>query len=89
MNWRVQRGAAFYGKGTGQDEIWRDLARRGKLHLPVDGSDYITLVHISDMAIAAARAIEVAPPEAIYVVYRSSAIPSLVLSPVFLRIRIL
>ncbi len=58
LDWLILRGGLFYGPGTGFDDGWRQRAQAGKLRLPGDGSDYVSLVHISDMAAATARAIE-------------------------------
>lgn len=52
MDWRIVRGGLFYGPGTGRDEAWRGAARDGDLRLPGDGSDYVSLVHVADMAMA-------------------------------------
>lgn len=52
LDWRIVRGGAFYGPGTGRDASWRAAARDGRLRLPGDGSDYISLVHVTDMATA-------------------------------------
>lgn len=53
----VLRGALFYGPGTGFDEDWFARARAGKLRLPGDGSGYVSLVHIADMAAATVAAL--------------------------------
>jgi nucleoside-diphosphate-sugar epimerase len=58
LDWLILRGALFYGPGTGLDAVWRDAARMGSLTMPGDGQKYISLVHVSDMAEAVARAIE-------------------------------
>lgn len=58
LDWLVLRGALFYGPGTGFDEDWFARARSGNLRLPGDGNDYVSLVHIADMAAAALAAIE-------------------------------
>lgn len=58
LDWLVLRGALFYGPGTGFDADWFARARAGKLRLPGDGSDYVSLVHIADMAAATVAAIE-------------------------------
>jgi nucleoside-diphosphate-sugar epimerase len=50
LDWLVLRGALFYGPGTGFDDDWFARARAGKLLLPGTGDDYVTLVHIADMA---------------------------------------
>jgi len=57
-DWLILRGALFYGPGTGFDDDWFARARAGKLRLPGDGSDYVSLVHIADMADATALAVE-------------------------------
>src|SRR6185295_4318296 len=58
LDWLVLRGALFYGPGTGFDDDWFARARAGKLRLPGDGSDYVSLVHIADMAEATVAAID-------------------------------
>jgi nucleoside-diphosphate-sugar epimerase len=58
LDWLILRGALFYGPGTGLDTAWREAARRGTLTVPGDGRRFISLVHVSDMAEALARAIE-------------------------------
>jgi nucleoside-diphosphate-sugar epimerase len=54
----VLRGALFYGPGTGFDDDWFARARAGKLRMPGDGSGYVSLVHIADMAAATIAALE-------------------------------
>lgn len=61
LDWLVLRGGLFYGPGTGIDEEWFARAAAGKLRLPGDGSDYVTLVHIADMAAATIAALEAWP----------------------------
>jgi nucleoside-diphosphate-sugar epimerase len=58
LDWLILRGAYFYGPGTGVDAAWFTRAREGRLRLPGDGSDYLALVHIADMAAATAIAID-------------------------------
>jgi nucleoside-diphosphate-sugar epimerase len=58
LDWLVLRGALFYGPGTGFDDDWFARARAGKLRLPADGEDYLSLVHVADMADATVAAIE-------------------------------
>jgi len=58
LDWIILRGALFYGPGTGFDDDWFTRAREGKLRLPGDGSDYVSLLHISDMAAATVAAVE-------------------------------
>jgi hypothetical protein len=38
------------GPGTGFDDEWFSRARAGKLRVPGDGSAFVSLVHIADMA---------------------------------------
>jgi nucleoside-diphosphate-sugar epimerase len=58
LDWLVLRGGLFYGPGTGFDDDWFSRARAGRLRLPADGSDYVSLVHIADMAAATLAALE-------------------------------
>ena len=57
LDWLVLRGALFYGPGTGFDDDWFARARAGKLRMPGEGDDYVSLVHIADMAAATVAAI--------------------------------
>lgn len=57
LDWLVLRGALFYGPGTGFDDDWFARAGAGKLRLPGTGDDYVTLVHIADMADATVAAL--------------------------------
>ena len=66
LDWCILRGGRFYGRGTGRDEQWRQLARSGKLLLPGDGSGLVSLVHVVDMAGAVVKAVEAAPARSIY-----------------------
>ena len=50
LDWLILRGALFYGPGTDFDDDWFARARAGKLRLPGEGDDYVSLVHIADMA---------------------------------------
>jgi nucleoside-diphosphate-sugar epimerase len=58
LDWLVLRGGLFYGPGTGFDDDWFARARAGKLRLPADGTGYVSLVHIADMALATVAAID-------------------------------
>jgi len=57
LDWLILRGALFYGPGTGFDDDWFARAREGRLVLPGDGSDFVTLVHVADMAAATVAAL--------------------------------
>ncbi|MBI1186226.1 MAG: NAD(P)H-binding protein [Alphaproteobacteria bacterium] len=63
LDWLILRGGLFYGPGTGFDDGWRARAAAGKLRLPGDGSDDVSLVHIADMAAATAAAVRVWPSQ--------------------------
>ena len=56
-DWLILRGGLFYGPGTTFDDGWFAAARAGKLRLPGDGSDYVSLVQIADMAAATVAAV--------------------------------
>jgi nucleoside-diphosphate-sugar epimerase len=57
LDWSILRGALFYGPGTGFDDDWFARARAGTLRLPGDGSSFVSLIHIADMAAATVAAI--------------------------------
>jgi nucleoside-diphosphate-sugar epimerase len=57
LDWIILRGGLFYGPGTGFDDEWFARARAGKLRLPADGGDWVSLVHIADMAEATIAAL--------------------------------
>jgi nucleoside-diphosphate-sugar epimerase len=57
LDWLILRGGLFYGPGTGFDDEWFARARAGKLRLQGDGGDYVSLVHIADMAEATVAAV--------------------------------
>jgi nucleoside-diphosphate-sugar epimerase len=50
LDWLILRGGLFYGPGTGFDDAWFSRAQAGKLRLPEEGTDFVSLVHIADMA---------------------------------------
>jgi nucleoside-diphosphate-sugar epimerase len=58
LDWIILRGGLFYGPGTGFDDDWFERARAGKLRLPEDGSAYVSLLHIADMATATLAAVQ-------------------------------
>lgn len=57
LDWMILRGGLFYGPGAGFDDDWFARAAAGKLRIPGDGSDYVSLVHIADMAAATVAAV--------------------------------
>jgi len=58
LRWTILRGGIFYGPGTGQEAVWRAMARNAQLRIPLDGSAYISLVHVADYARAIVDAVE-------------------------------
>lgn len=68
LDWRILRGGAFYGPGTGREECWLEAARTGSLTIPADGLDYISLIHVTDMARAIVAAVRSETPRASYLV---------------------
>jgi nucleoside-diphosphate-sugar epimerase len=65
LDWLILRGGLFYGPGTGFDDGWYGRAAAGKLRLPGDGTEYVSLVHIADMASATAAAIDKWPSRSV------------------------
>ena len=61
LDWLILRGGLFYGPGTGFDDDWFSRAAAGKLRLPGDGAQFVTLLHIADMAAATMAALKVWP----------------------------
>jgi len=61
LDWLILRGGLFYGPGTGFDDDWLARAAAGTLRLPGDGADFVTLVHIADMAAATVAALAAWP----------------------------
>jgi nucleoside-diphosphate-sugar epimerase len=58
LDWAILRGGLFYGPGTGFDDEWFARAHAGKLRFPGDGRNWVSLVHIADMAQATVAALE-------------------------------
>jgi nucleoside-diphosphate-sugar epimerase len=57
-DWIILRGGLFYGPGTGFDDDWFARAKAGTLRTPREGEDFVSLVHIADMAIATLAALK-------------------------------
>ncbi|MCF8506317.1 MAG: NAD(P)-dependent oxidoreductase [Caulobacter sp.] len=68
LDWLILRGGLFYGPGTGFDDDWFARAAAGKLRLPGDGSDFVSLIHIADMAAATVEALRAWPSRQILIV---------------------
>ncbi|MDH3232308.1 MAG: NAD(P)-dependent oxidoreductase [Alphaproteobacteria bacterium] len=58
LDWRILRGGSFYGPGTGHGAEWLEAARQPGYAMPGDGSGFVSLIHIADMAEAVVAAIE-------------------------------
>jgi len=61
LEWSILRGGSFVGRGTFQDRLMNDL-RSGKEVIPCDGRNFVSLIHVADMANAIVAALRQAPP---------------------------
>jgi nucleoside-diphosphate-sugar epimerase len=68
LDWLILRGGLFYGPGTGFDDGWFSRASAGKLRLPGEGLEYVTLVHIADMAAATVKVVQKWPSKTVLTV---------------------
>jgi nucleoside-diphosphate-sugar epimerase len=66
LDWCIARGGFFYGPGTGREEGWRQSIRTDGFRLPGDGSTFLSLIHIADMARGIVLCAEAAPAGSIY-----------------------
>ncbi len=64
-DWCILRGAIFVGPGTFQEDSIQRL-RSGSEVVPGDGMNFVSLVHVDDMASAFVRALIVRPHRAVY-----------------------
>lgn len=60
IRWSILRGGNFVGPGTAQERVIENL-RAGKERVLCDGSNYLSLIHVDDMARAVLLALEQAP----------------------------
>lgn len=58
LQWCILRGGLFVGAGTMQDAQIRQL-RAGHLVVPCDGSNFLSLIAVADMAVAIVLALQV------------------------------
>lgn len=65
LEWCILRGGTFVGPGTLQEKAIERL-RSGKEIVPCDGRNFVSLVHVGDMANAIAAAIENAPAGSVF-----------------------
>lgn len=66
LDWIILRGGLFYGPGTDRMFEWNELAMTGQLVIPDDGSAFIALIHVEDMAAAVVRAAEYATHNSVF-----------------------
>ncbi len=65
LQWCILRGGNFVGLGTAQDRVIASL-REGTRTIPCDGTSFLSLVHVADMASAISNALLHAPAGTIY-----------------------
>ncbi|GCE15332.1 NAD-dependent epimerase/dehydratase family protein [Tengunoibacter tsumagoiensis] len=65
LQWSILRGGWFVGRGTGQEGLLESL-RAGEVEIPGNGQNFLSPIHVADMAEAIARALEHAPGGSIY-----------------------
>jgi len=65
LQWCILRGGSFVGPGTMQDNQIAGL-RSGRLSIACDGNNYLSLVHVIDMATAIVQALDSAPTGSIF-----------------------
>lgn len=65
LQWCILRGANFVGKDTAQ-EVRLEQIRAGKDVIACDGRNYLSLIHVLDMASGVATAVEHAPAGSIF-----------------------
>ncbi len=66
LDWRIVRGGAFYGPGTGRPADWLEAARAGTLELPGDGGAFVSPIHVADMAAAVIAVLEAEAPRSVW-----------------------
>ena len=60
LAWTILRGGSFVGGGVGEKTLV-DQLRAGDATVAGDGSNYVSLINVADMASAVAAALESAP----------------------------
>jgi nucleoside-diphosphate-sugar epimerase len=65
MRWTIPKGGLFIGPGTSQVRLVEQI-RRGDLVVPGDGSHFVSLVHVEDIADAYVAALHRAPASSIF-----------------------
>jgi len=65
LHWCILRGGSFVGPGTFQDQLIEEL-RAGQATVPGDGHNYVSFIHVADIASAFFHALKHATPGSIY-----------------------
>lgn len=65
LHWCILRGGTFVGPDTFQDRTIENM-RAGKEIIPCDGSNFISLIHVADMAAASVAALNHAPAGSVF-----------------------
>jgi nucleoside-diphosphate-sugar epimerase len=65
LRWSILRGGSFVGRGTAQDTLIERL-RAGRLVVICDGSNFISPIHVADMATAIVAALQPAAAGGIF-----------------------
>lgn len=65
LHWCILRGGAFVGRDTFQDRTIENL-RVGRETIPHDGRNFLSLIHVADMASAIVSALDHAPAGSIF-----------------------
>jgi 2-alkyl-3-oxoalkanoate reductase len=65
LRWSILRGGLFVGPGTGQEKLLTRL-RAGQVEIPGKGQNFLSPIHVADMAEAIAISLERAPGGSIY-----------------------
>lgn len=65
LHWSILRGGSFVGADTFQERLLEAL-RAGAAVVPGDGQNFISLIHVADMASATLAALEHAPAGSIF-----------------------
>jgi nucleoside-diphosphate-sugar epimerase len=65
MRWVILKGGLFVGPGTSQQQLV-DRIRMNGLTIPGDGSHFISLVHVEDVADAYVAALDRAPASSLF-----------------------
>lgn len=65
LQWCILRGGSFVGPDTFQEDLIENL-RAGRETIPGDGSNFVSLIHVADIAAAFVAALEHAPAGSIF-----------------------